>query len=85
VKIEIKMRIDQMKTNKKKSTDDIGIDNIERFTIKEAIDKIKNEAQTNVIILTHMPNLSEEQKLYLMYFWGTLKGVPTSVAFEDTK
>jgi len=32
-----------------------------------------------------MPNLSEEQKLYLMYFWGTRKGVPTSVAFEDTK
>lgn len=74
-----------METNKKKSTGDIDIDDIERFTIKEAIDKIKNEAKTNVIILTHMPNLSEEQKLYLMYFWGTHKDVPTSIAFEDTK
>lgn len=74
-----------METNKNKSTDDIDIGDIERFTIKEAIDKIKNEAKTNVIILTHMQNLSEEQKLYLMYFWGTRKDVPTSIAFEDTK
>ncbi len=74
-----------MKTKEKKSINDISIDGIERFTIKEAIDKIKNEAKTNVIILTHMPNLSEEQKLYLMYFWGTRKDVPTSITFEDTK
>lgn len=71
------IRIKKRNKTKKKSTDDI-----EKFTIKDAIEKIKNEAMTNVILLNHMPNLSIEDKLYMMYFWGTRNDIPTSITFE---
>ncbi len=61
----------------------LNCDDIEKFTVKNVVDKVKNDATTNVIMLTHMPYLTIEEKLYLMYFWGTRKGIPTKVVFEE--
>lgn len=55
----------------------IDIPGVERYTVKDAIDKIKNTAMTNIIIISHMANLTIEQKLYLAYFYGTREGKPT--------
>ena len=63
--------------NKTKNKD---INDIEKFTVEDAIDKVKSEAMTNVILLTHMPDLSLDDKLYLAYFLGTRKGIPTALS-----
>ncbi len=55
---------------------------IERYTIKSAIEKVKSNAATNIILLGHMENLTIEQKLYLAYFWGTREGKSTILDFE---
>ena len=69
-----------MKIKNKERTDD---HDIERYTIKSAIEKIKNGAKTNIILIMHMENLTIEQKLYLAYFWGTREGKMTILDFEQ--
>jgi len=54
---------------------------IECFTVKEVIDKVKSEAMTNVILFSHMPSLTESDRMYLMYFFGTRKDLPTKLVF----
>lgn len=70
-----------MKIKKKKRTDN---HDIERYTIKSAIEKIKNDAMTNIILIMHMENLTIEQKLYLAYFWGTREGKTTILDLDNT-
>ena len=55
---------------------------IEKYTIRSAIEKVKNDAATNIILLRHMENLTTEQKLYLAYFWGTREGKATILDLE---
>lgn len=63
-----------------KERKDIGT---ERFTVKSAINKVKKNAMTNVILLRNTINLTTEQKLYLAYFFGTRDGVATILDFEE--
>lgn len=67
-----------MRTTKEK----LQIPGIEKYTVKEAIEKIKNNAKTNIILISHMENLTIEQKLYLAYFYGTREGQPTILDFQ---
>lgn len=67
-----------MKIKNKEKIDESGE---ERYTVKSAIEKIKNNAMTNIILIRHMENLTIEQKLYLAYFWGTREGKPTILDF----
>ncbi len=57
------------------------ITEIESFTVEEAINKVKSEAMTNVILFSSMPSLTESDRMYLMYFFGTQKNLPTKLVF----
>jgi hypothetical protein len=72
--IETVVKRKNMKTSNKEK---VGIHGAERYTVKIAIEKIKNDAMTNIILLRHMESLTIEQKLYIAYFWGTREGKPT--------
>lgn len=56
---------------------------VERFSVKDAIDKVKKEAITDIDIIEYMADLSIRQKLLLAYFYGTRKGKPTILSFEE--
>lgn len=66
---------------KMKNKDKIDIPGAERYTVKSAIEKVKSDAMTHIILIDHMGNLTMEQKLYLAYFWGTREGKPTILEF----
>ncbi len=67
---------------KMKNKEKIDTHGEERYTIKSAIEKVKGDAMTNIILLRHMENLTIDQKLYLAYFWGTREGKTTILDFE---
>ena len=67
--------------NKNKEKKKIDDHDNERYTIKSAIEKVKNDAMTNIILIRNMKNLTIEQKLYLAYFWGTREGKSTILDF----
>ncbi len=59
---------------------------IERFSVQEAIEKVKKEAKEamiNIDLLEYMTDLTLRQKLLLAYFYGTRKGKPTILNFEE--
>ncbi len=56
---------------------------IERFSIQEAINKVKKEAMINIDLLEYMTDLSLRQKLLLAYFYGTRNGKPTILSFAE--
>lgn len=64
-----------------KNKEKIDTHSAERYTVKSAIEKIKSNAMTNIILIRHMESLTMEQKLYLAYFWGTREGKQTILDF----
>lgn len=55
----------------------IDVPGAERYTVKSAIETVRNNARTNIVLICHMENMTMEQKLYLAYFYGTREGKPT--------
>jgi len=70
-----------MDRDKMKNKEKIDTPGAERYTVKSAIEKVKSNAATNIILIKHMENLTVEQKLYLAYFWGTREGKSTILDF----
>lgn len=56
---------------------------IERFTVQEAIDKVKKDAIINIDLIEYMADLTPRQKLLLAYFYGTRAGKPTILKFGE--
>lgn len=54
----------------------------EKIELREAVHEVESEFKTTAILLSNMPELSIEYKLYLAYFYGTRKDVPTVVNFN---
>jgi len=73
-----------MEEDMSKSLEELCV-GVERFTVREAIDKVKNEAMMNVDIIESIVNLTLRQKLLLAYFYGTREGVPTILDFRDVR
>lgn len=56
---------------------------IEKFTVQEAIDKVKKDTIINIDLIEYMVDLILRQKFLLAYFYGTREGKPTILKFGE--
>ncbi len=62
-----------METNNKEHIEKSKKSDSERYAIKSAIEKVKSGEMNNIIINSHISNLTKEQKLCIASFWAVNK------------